>query len=213
MNNVRLNKTIKITFFRCMLVWAIGTILTRLAVCTWGTYILFLEGNLNLIYAQITELTKYKFYRYNCCQSIDINLNFKVQSASPTSNSTTTTPRPVVDNEGGFIVPIWLLWTVIIIYWLFLFLFCCCRMSQRDHRYTGNTEGECILFSIECCECMVQCCEDLGKGQISDANGGINDVYFWYFILVDIIIIRYKPYLKSSKHLYLIFRSRELLWK
>ena len=147
---------------------------------------------------------------------------FKVQSASPTTNSTTTTPRPFVDNEGGFTVPIWLLWTVIIIYWLFLFLFCCCRMSQRDHRYTGSTEGECILCSIECCECMVQCCEDLGKGQIMDGNGGINDVYFWYFILPDIIkgprnssnlIIRYKSYLKSIKHLFLIFRSRELLWK
>lgn len=60
-------------------------------------------------------------------------------------------------------------------------------MSQRDRRYTGSTEGECILFSIECCECMVQCCEDLGKGQIMDGNGGINDVYFWYFILPDII--------------------------
>ena len=61
-------------------------------------------------------------------------------------------------------------------------------MSQRDRRYTGNTEGECILFSIECCECMVQCCEDLGKGQISDANGGINDVYFLFFIMLNNII-------------------------
>ena len=55
MYNIHLNKTINITCFRCMLVWAIGTILTRLAVCTWGTYILFLEGNLNLIYAQIQK--------------------------------------------------------------------------------------------------------------------------------------------------------------
>ena len=74
MHNIHLNKTINITCFRCMLVWAIGTILTRLAVCTWGTYILFLEGNLNLIYVQIMKCNK--FYRYNYCQSIVINLNF-----------------------------------------------------------------------------------------------------------------------------------------
>jgi len=119
----------------------------------------------------LNELFNNSFYCENYCSPIIINLTFEVQSASPTTNSTATTPKPVADNEGGFIVPIWLLWTVIIVYWLFLFLFCCCRMSQRDRRYTGNTEGECILFSIECCECMVQCCEDLGKGQISDANG------------------------------------------
>ena len=64
MNNVRLNKTIKITFFRCMLVWAIGTILTRLAVCTWGTYILFLEGKLYLGLWSNSGM-KFTFYSYN----------------------------------------------------------------------------------------------------------------------------------------------------
>ena len=94
----------------------------------------------------------------------------KVQSISP-SNNTTPTPNSYYDNEG-FLVPIWLLWAIVITYWMFLFLFCCCRLSQRDQRYTHQAETECCLFSVECCECMAQCIEDCGKGQISDLDGG-----------------------------------------
>ena len=89
----------------------------------------------------------------------------------PTGHSTTTA-KPDGYDDGGFVVPMWLLWTVVIIYWLFLFLFCCCRMAQKDHRYTHNAESDCILLSVECCECMAQCIEDTGKGQISNDRGG-----------------------------------------
>ena len=96
-------------------------------------------------------------------------------------NNTTTTPTPDTDdddNSSGLVIPIWLLWTIVVVYWLFLFLFCCCRISQRDHRYTHQAETECMLFSVECCECIAQCTEDLGKGQMAndDAPGGIDDL-------------------------------------
>ena len=101
----------------------------------------------------------------------------KVQSISPPNNATTTSTPNDYYQSDGFIVPMWLLWSIVITYWMFLFLFCCCRLSQRDQRYTHQAETECCLFSVECCECMAQCIEDCGKGQISNMEkGGKHDL-------------------------------------
>ena len=74
----------------------------------------------------------------------------------------------------------WVLATIVAIYWTFLFLYCCCRVLQGNNRHNHhNLDAECCLCSVECLECCTQCTEDCGKGQMTniDKPGTKNAVF------------------------------------
>ena len=83
-------------------------------------------------------------------------------------NSTTVIPS-TNDNE----ITTGLLFTVVVLYWSLMFLYCCCRVFQREERYTRVIHDDGFLCTVECLECCSQCSEDLGKGQCDDGKGGM----------------------------------------
>ena len=85
-----------------------------------------------------------------------------------TDDSTTAIPS-TNDNE----ITTGLLFTVVVIYWSLMFLYCCCRVFQREERYTRVIHDDGFLCTVECLECCSQCTEDLGRGQCDDGKGGM----------------------------------------
>ena len=157
--------------------WTFVALLVRLGVCTWGSYVVFLRGNQN-----IQNISKPLFRK--SLNYVTRNLIFKVWyfdelkyliavKSPPMEQSANPTPAGPSSANDDNEIKMWGLATVVAIYWIFIFFYCCCRVFQRNDRYHGlnNADTECCLCSVECLECCTQFTEDCGKGQLVNANG------------------------------------------
>ena len=161
--------------------------MVRLAICTWGAYVVFLRGK---------HLKTQIWYWYYYGMHLGVNWNnetlFTVKKpSSDEDENATDNSSTVIPSTNDYGITTGLLFTVVVLYWSLMFLFCCCRVFQREERYTRAIHDDGFLCTVECLECCSQCSEDLGKGQCDDGKGGmyillggLNILLFYLFYLI-----------------------------